>query len=91
LLLRRVLYRYLAPELFDRPKQGFGVPISQWLRGPLRDWAEDLLSENALAGGVFDARVVRTAWQAHLSGRQSLHYPIWVILMYQAWARHYRV
>jgi asparagine synthase (glutamine-hydrolysing) len=91
LLLRRVLYRYLDPALFERPKQGFGVPIAQWLRGPLREWAEDLLSESSLAGGVFDARVVRAAWQAHLSGRQSLHYPIWVVLMYQAWARQYRV
>jgi asparagine synthase (glutamine-hydrolysing) len=91
LLLRKVLYRYLEPALFARPKQGFGVPLAQWLRGPLRDWAEDLLSESALANGVFDARVVRSAWQAHLSGRQSLHYPIWVVLMYQAWARHYRV
>jgi asparagine synthase (glutamine-hydrolysing) len=91
LLLRNVLYRYLPASLFERPKQGFGVPIAQWLRGPLRDWAEELLSERSLAGGVFDTRVVRAAWQAHLSGRQSLHYPIWVILMFQAWARHYRV
>jgi asparagine synthase (glutamine-hydrolysing) len=91
LLLRKVLYRYLDPALFDRPKQGFGVPIGAWLRGPLKEWAEDLLSERSLADGVFDTHVVRSAWQAHLSGRQSLHYPIWVILMYQAWARHYRV
>lgn len=91
ILLRRVLYRYLPRSLFDRPKQGFGVPISAWLRGPLRDWAEDLLSERALANGIFNVCTVRSAWEAHLSGRQALHYPIWTILMYQAWARHYRV
>jgi len=91
LLLRRVLYRYLPAELFERPKQGFAVPLASWLRGPLREWAEDLLSDASLAGGPFDARIVRAAWQAHLSGRQALHYPVWAILMYQAWARHYRV
>jgi asparagine synthase (glutamine-hydrolysing) len=91
LLLRRVLQRYLPAEMFDRPKQGFGVPIAAWLRGPLREWAEDLLSEAALANGAFDTRVVREAWAAHVSGRQALHYPIWAVLMYQAWARHYRV
>lgn len=91
LLLRRVLYRYLPAQIFERPKQGFAVPLAAWLRGPLRDWAEDLLSESALRGGPFDVRTVRDAWQAHQSGRQTLHYAVWAILMYQSWARHYRV
>jgi asparagine synthase (glutamine-hydrolysing) len=90
-LLRRVLYRYVDAKLFRRPKQGFGIPLARWLRGPLREWAEDLLSLGALREtAVFDPRGVRRAWEAHLFGRENLHYPIWVLLMYQAWHRCYR-
>ena len=86
LILRKVLGGYLPEKMFDRPKTGFGVPIDAWLRGPLRDWAEDLLSEKRLSSqGFFRPAPIRQLWQAHLERRQSAHYLIWDVLMFQAW------
>jgi asparagine synthase (glutamine-hydrolysing) len=88
-LLRQLLYRHVPRELVERPKQGFGVPIEHWLRGPLRDWAEDLLSPTALSGDrMLDPEPIRRMWQRHLSGR-NVHYSLWNILMYQAWRRRW--
>ena len=85
-ILRRVLERYLPRPLFDRPKQGFGVPIDTWLRGPLREWAEDLLNEQRLrAGGYFEPQAARDTWHAHLAGGQNLQYQLWGILNFEAW------
>jgi asparagine synthase (glutamine-hydrolysing) len=90
-LLRRVLYRYLDPGLFRRPKQGFAIPLADWLRGALRDWAEDLLSAEALAEtGLAQPAEVQDAWRRHLSGRENLQSGLWVLLMYQQWHRHAR-
>jgi len=85
-LVRRLLQAYVPQALIDRPKAGFAIPLGAWLRGPLRDWAESLLSEQALnAEGILHAPAVRAAWDAHLSGRQNLQDRLWGVLMFQAW------
>jgi asparagine synthase (glutamine-hydrolysing) len=86
LILRDVLARYVPVELFERPKMGFGVPIVDWLRGPLHDWAQDLLSAKKLeADGIFNTAVVQQKLSEHLSGDRNWQYHLWDILMFQAW------
>ncbi len=85
-ILREVLARYVPRPLFERPKMGFGIPIDAWLRGPLREWAENLLSESRLReGGYFEPQAVRAVWRSHLSGGQNLQYLLWGILCFEAW------
>ncbi len=85
-IVRKLLYREAPKELFDRPKSGFGIPIGDWLRGPLREWTEELLDERRLAReGWFDPGVVRRRWREHLTGRRDFTAAIWAILMFQSW------
>lgn len=84
--LRELLYRHVPREMVDRPKMGFGVPIEDWLRGPLRDWANEILNTRDLeAHGLMDPGMVRSVLDDHLSGRRNWAYRLWNILMFQSW------
>lgn len=84
--LRKILYQRVPPTLIERPKAGFAVPVGQWIRNPLRDWAESLLDAGRLASeGFFDPRPIRQAWHQHLAGRRDWTARLWTVLMFQAW------
>jgi len=84
--LRQILYKYVPRELIERPKAGFAIPLGEWLRGPLRDWAENLLDPVRLEQeGYFYAAPVRKKWMEHLSGRRNWQHSLWSVLMFQAW------
>ena len=85
-LLRQVLYRHIPKELMDRPKMGFSLPIADWLRGPLREWAEMLLDESRMRNeGYLNSDIIRTMWLEHISGKKNWQHPLWDVLMFQAW------
>lgn len=91
-LLRHVLQNHLPERLFARPKQGFSIPVGEWLRGPLRDWAEDLLDPKAMAEqGYLEPEPVRKVWADHLSGRGNHSNKIWTVLMFQDWRKRWAV
>ena len=85
-ILRRLLARHVPDSLIDRPKRGFSVPVDEWLRGPLKAWAEELLDPSRLREqGYVRSEPVRRAWEAHLSGRSNRQAQLWTVLMFQAW------
>lgn len=85
-ILKNILSNYVPKKLFDRPKAGFAVPVSQWLRGPLKDWAESLLDEKRIKNdGYFNFQEVMNIWNLHISGSKDMTNELWSILMFQAW------
>ena len=85
-LLRQLLYRHVPKALVERPKMGFGVPIDDWLRGPLKDWAEALIEPQRLKKeGYFHPRLIQEKWLRHQSGRHNESHRLWSVLMFQAW------
>jgi len=90
-LLKQVLRRYLPESMVERPKRGFGAPVSSWLRGELRDWAQELLDPARLAAeGVFVPDAIQAPWQAFLKGQRKWHTHLWTVLMFQAWQAGWR-
>ena len=90
-ILRELLYREVPRKLLERPKAGFAVPVGEWIKGPLRPWAEDLLDPARIAGeGWFDPAIVQRRWQDHLSGRRDSTPALWAMLMFQAWLSEQR-
>jgi asparagine synthase (glutamine-hydrolysing) len=88
-LLRRVLDRHVPRPLVQRPKMGFAIPLAAWLRGPLRDWAENLLDSQHLGGSLLDVSAIRRLWSAHVDGHRDFAYALWTILMFEAWRRRW--
>lgn len=84
--IRQLLYKHVPRELIERPKAGFAIPLDQWLRGPLREWAEGLLSERRLMeDGYFYSRPIRKVWTEHLAGTSNHANKLWAVLIFQAW------
>jgi len=84
-ILKQILYKYVPKNLIERPKMGFSIPLDKWLRGPLRDWSENLLQEKKLKENHLNSRLIIQKWNEHLSGKRNWQYPLWTVLMYQAW------
>jgi asparagine synthase (glutamine-hydrolysing) len=87
-ILRKLLDRYVPRQLVDRPKAGFAVPVREWIKGPLRGWAEELLDPRRMRiEGWFDDDAVSARWRDHLNGRHEATAALWSVLMFQAWLR----
>jgi len=90
-VLRQMLYREAPRELFERPKTGFGIPVGEWIKGPLRDWAESLLDPRRLRSqGWLDPARVEARWREHLSGERDSTGALWSVLMFESWLEEER-
>lgn len=90
-ILKQLLCRYLPEALVMRPKRGFGPPIASWLRGPLREWADALLTPSRLqASGLADPQIIGRMWSRFLAGERRWHPHLWTVLMYMQWFEHNR-
>jgi len=84
--LKKILNQYVPNNLTERPKVGFEIPLGSWLRGPLKDWVENLLDEKRLSQeGYFNSKLIRNKWTEHLSGKRNWQNDLWNVLMFQAW------
>lgn len=91
-VLREILSQYVPKPLFERPKMGFGIPLNSWLRGPLREWAEHLLNKKVMeAQGFLRPEPILQKWHEHVSGKRNWQYPLWTVLMFQAWIETQRI
>ena len=90
-ILKEILKQYVPKNLTERPKMGFGVPIGTWLRGSLKDWAENLLDEKKMQEeGFLNSKLIKKKWKEHISGKKNWQHDLWDILMFQAWIREQR-
>jgi asparagine synthase (glutamine-hydrolysing) len=88
-LLRQIAYKYVPKKLLERPKMGFGVPIDCWLRGPLKDWAQDLLDPLSLSeAGLLKPAPITEKWAEHQTGARNWQYFLWNVVMFEAWRHH---
>ena len=90
-LLKNILYKYVPKKFLSRPKMGFSVPLEKWLKGPLKDWANDLLQKKDLNENYIDADKIRKKWNEHLSGNRNWQYQLWPVLIYQSWKRSLKI
>ena len=80
------MHKRVPKEIVNRPKMGFGIPIDVWLRGPLKDWAAELLNKSRLQNeGFFDAEIVQKKWKQHLSEERNFQHQLWNVLMFNSW------
>ena len=85
-ILKKSLESFVPRELFHRPKKGFSIPLDSWLRGPLRDWSEDLISKESIESSeIFSYEVVNKIWMDHLEGNRNWQARLWTVLMFQSW------
>ena len=83
-----MLEKYIPRNLVNRPKMGFAIPLDSWLRGPLRDWEEDLLIKKKLDDGYLNSKKIIEKWNEHISSKRNWHYSIWTVLVYQSWKKN---
>ena len=86
-ILKNILYKYIPKNLIERPKMGFSIPLEEWLKGPLKDWASDLLQKKELEENYIDSEKVIKKWNEHIKGVRNWQYQLWPILIYQSWKK----